>query len=61
MKRRKFLEVTTLGTAALATSFYIPGKQDERKLKIGLIGAGWYGMVDTTAALKTARLEMFTR
>jgi len=58
MKRRKFLEVTSMGTAALAASFYIPGKQAERKLKIGLIGAGWYGMVDLNAALKTGGVEV---
>jgi predicted dehydrogenase len=58
MKRRKFLEVSAMGTATLATSFYIPVKQVERKLKIGLIGAGWYGMVDINAALKSGGVEV---
>ena len=58
MKRRKFLEVTALGSAGLASSFYFPSLQDNRKLKIGLIGAGWYGMVITKAALKIGGVEV---
>jgi predicted dehydrogenase len=58
MKRRKFLEMTSVGSAALATSFYMPSLIDDRKLKIGLIGAGWYGMVDVKAALKTGGVEV---
>lgn len=58
MKRRRFLKVTSLGSAALASSFYIPSLQDTRKIKIGLIGAGWYGMVDITAALKVGGVEV---
>ena len=58
MKRRKFLEITSLGSAALASSFYIPSVQDNRKIKIGLIGAGWYGMVDLKAALKIGGVEV---
>jgi predicted dehydrogenase len=58
MKRRKFLQVTTMGTTALATSFSIPSLIQERKLRIGLIGAGWYGMVITNAALKIGGVEV---
>jgi len=47
-----------MGSAAMAASFYIPVNQAGRKLKIGLIGAGWYGMVDTTAALKSGAAEV---
>src|SRR4030042_3022145 len=57
MKRRKFLRITSVGSAALASSFYIPSINQERKLKIGLIGAGWYGMVITKAALKNGGVE----
>lgn len=32
--------------------------QADQKLKIGLIGCGWYGMVITTAALKTGDVEV---
>jgi predicted dehydrogenase len=58
MERRKFLKVTTLGSAALASSLYIPSLTQERKLRIGLIGAGWYGMVDIKAALKVGGVDV---
>jgi predicted dehydrogenase len=58
MKRRKFLEITSLGSAAFATSFYLPSIPDNRIIKIGLIGAGWYGMVDIKAALKIGGVEV---
>jgi predicted dehydrogenase len=58
MERRKFITVASVGSAALASSFYVPGFQDQRKLKIGLIGSGWYGMVDVKAALKVGGVEV---
>jgi predicted dehydrogenase len=58
MKRKEFLKITSLGSAAMATSIYIPRSFQDRKLKIGLIGAGWYGMVITTAALKAGGVEV---
>ena len=57
MRRRQFLKVSSIGSTAVATSFYIPSLFQERKLKIGLIGAGWYGMVITKAALKSGGAE----
>lgn len=58
MKRRKFLEMASFGSAAAATSIYFPKPFQERKLKIGLIGSGWYGMVDVKAALKIGGVEV---
>jgi predicted dehydrogenase len=58
MKRRRFLKVTSLGSAGLASSFYIPSHSSERKLNVGLIGAGWYGMVDIKAALKVGGIDV---
>lgn len=59
MKRRKFIKLTSVGSAAVAGSFYIPRfNNDQKKLKIGLIGAGWYGMVDVKAALNSGRVEV---
>jgi predicted dehydrogenase len=57
MKRREFLKVTSMGSTALATSFYVPSFNRDQKLRIGLIGAGWYGMVITKAALKAGNVE----
>ena len=59
MKRRKFLKLTTLSTAAFASPFIVPSfTQDRKKLKVGLIGAGWYGMVITKAALEVGGVEI---
>lgn len=53
MKRRRFLEIATMGSAAAVSSLWVPSGFKTNKLRIGLIGAGWYGMVITKAALKT--------
>lgn len=58
MDRRKFIQKTTLGTAGMVTAFHIPAFAQNRKIKIGLIGAGWYGMVVAKAALKTGGVEL---
>jgi predicted dehydrogenase len=58
MERRDFIKTTSLGSAGLVSSFYIPTFFQDRKLKIGLIGAGWYGMVITKAALSIGGVEV---
>lgn len=58
MNRRTFIEKTYLGSAALVSGFYIPSFPQNTKLKIGLIGSGWYGMVITKAALKVGGVEV---
>ena len=58
MDRRKFIQRTTLGTAGMVTAFHIPAFAQNRKIKIGLIGAGWYGMVVAKAALKVGGVEL---
>ena len=59
MDRRTFIQKSALGTAAITTSsYYSPFKKNEKKLKVGLIGAGWYGMVISKAALKVGGLEI---
>ncbi len=58
MNRRSFIEKSTLSTAAMATVFHIPTFGQNKKLRIGLIGAGWYGMVITKAALKVGGVEV---
>ena len=52
MDRRSFIGKSALGTAGFLTAFHYPAFAQEQKLKIGLIGCGWYGMVISTAALK---------
>ncbi len=58
MKRREFLKVSGVGATALVSSVYLPSVFQERKIKIGLIGAGWYGMVISRAALKAGGVEI---
>jgi predicted dehydrogenase len=58
MDRRKFIQKTTLGTVGMVTAFHIPAFAQNRKIKIGLIGAGWYGMVVAKAALKVGGVEL---
>ena len=58
MNRRSFIEKTTLSSAALISAFHIPSFSQDKKLKIGLIGCGWYGMVITNAALKIGGVEV---
>lgn len=52
MKRKSFIRLSAIGAVSLATPFQ---KTDwlGRKLKIGLIGSGWYGMVVATSAMKS--------
>lgn len=58
MERRDFIKTASLGSAGLVSTFYIPGLPQDKKLKIGLIGAGWYGMVITKAALSVGGVEV---
>lgn len=58
MKRREFIRVAAAGSAAFASDRYLRPLADDHKLKTGLIGAGWYGMVITKAALKVGGIEV---
>jgi predicted dehydrogenase len=57
--RRDFLGASAVGAAAL-THFpsVLKGAEPDRKLRIGLIGCGWYGMVDVKAAFKAGGVEV---
>ena len=59
INRRTFLTTAAAGAAL----FSIVGRAAEsagagKKLKIGVIGCGWYGMVDARAALKVGGVEI---
>ncbi len=58
MNRRTFIKKSSATSAGVVTTFGIPSFQTSGKLKIGLIGAGWYGMVITKSALKTGDVEV---
>ncbi|MBN2593242.1 MAG: Gfo/Idh/MocA family oxidoreductase [Sedimentisphaerales bacterium] len=59
MNRRKFIGTTVANTMAMTT--ILCGASDNTakpKLKTGLIGCGWYGMVDVKAAFKVGGVEI---
>ncbi len=58
MKRRHFIQKTSIVATGLVTAFNLPSSAQNKKLKIGLIGSGWYGMVITKAALQTGDVEV---
>lgn len=58
MNRRSFIEKTSLSSAALISTFGIQAVANNKKMKIGLVGCGWYGMVITKAALKVGGVEV---
>lgn len=58
MNRRSFIQKTSVGTAGMITAFSIPAFAQNRKIKTGLIGCGWYGGVITKAALKSGNVEV---
>jgi len=60
MNRRSFIEKTALSSATLISTFNIPTYSKDRKLRIGLIGCGWYGMVITKAALSFGGVEVIS-
>ena len=54
--RRNFLGTAAAGTAAIAATNTLA--QGEKKIRFGVIGVGWYGMVDAKAALKAGGAEI---
>jgi predicted dehydrogenase len=58
MNRRSFIQKSALTSAGLFTALHIPAWTKNRKIKIGLIGCGWYGMVITKSALSTGEVEV---
>jgi len=55
--RRTFLGATA-AAATTALTHKIYGAADKRTLQLGVIGVGWYGMVDAKAALKAGGAEI---
>jgi len=53
--RRQFLAAAAAGAAALSSAH---AHTEDRPLRLGVIGVGWYGMVDAKAALKVGGVEI---
>ena len=60
MNRRDFLATAAAGTLAMSPLARSAGAGDanKRKLKLGLIGCGGYGMADVRAAFKVGGVEV---
>ena len=57
INRRQFIGTAAAGTLAISTLKSQKAAAQSDKIKFGLIGAGWYGMVDVKAAFKVGGVE----
>ena len=60
MNRRKFLQTSGLGCAALALTKFpaFSAELADQKKRVGLIGSGWYGKVDLLRLIQVAPVEV---
>ena len=58
MNRRSFLGTAAAGAFALGALGSRAAEAPAKKLKLGLIGCGWYGLVDVKAAFKAGVVEV---
>ena len=56
--RREFLQASASAAGGLALSAATSQAAEPPKLRLGVIGVGWYGMVDAKAALKVGGVEV---
>ncbi|NND08451.1 MAG: Gfo/Idh/MocA family oxidoreductase [Saprospiraceae bacterium] len=60
MDRRSFLATSSYGAAAVVSPFGILSERNAQNIRLGLIGAGWYGMVIANAALDVGGVEVIS-
>ena len=53
MNRRKFVETTSLSSLGILSTPYLPDLHKEDKIRIGMIGCGWYGIKLARAVMNT--------
>ena len=58
MHRRSFIQKASISTLGMAAAFSLPAYAQSPRLKVGLIGCGWYGMVVSKAALSVGGVEL---
>lgn len=51
MNRRNFVEKTSFGSLGLVSTVYLPKIRQQEKIRIGMIGCGWYGIKLAKAAM----------
>jgi len=57
INRRHFLGTTAIGVVALSGLTGLKSIAQSKPIKVGLIGCGWYGMVDLKAAFEVGGVE----
>ncbi|HZL36480.1 MAG TPA: Gfo/Idh/MocA family oxidoreductase [Tepidisphaeraceae bacterium] len=58
MNRRDFLSASAAGMAAMALGGYVRGAADQKPLRVGSIGTGWYGKIDLFRLIQVAPVEV---
>ena len=58
MNRRQLLATTAAGITASTLSGYVAGAADEKPLRVGLIGTGWYGKIDLLRLIQISPVEV---
>ena len=58
MNRRQFLQSTAAAVAATALNAHVAFAADEKPLRVGLIGSGWYGKCDILRLIQIAPVEI---
>ena len=62
MNRRKFLQTSGLGFAAISLAKFpsFAGELADHKKRVGLIGSGWYGKIDLLRLIQVAPVEVIS-
>src|SRR5687767_15918791 len=58
MNRRDFLKTSAVALAATALAPHVAGAADQKTLRAGLIGCGWYGKCDLFRLIQVAPVEV---
>jgi predicted dehydrogenase len=58
MNRRDFLRTSSLVLAASALAPHVAGAADQKPLRVGLIGTGWYGKADLFRLIQVSPVEV---
>src|SRR6266702_3819823 len=58
LNRRQFLQSTAAAVAATALNAHVAYAQEQKPLRVGLIGSGWYGKCDILRLIQIAPVEI---
>jgi len=58
MNRRQFIKTSAAGLALSTLGGYVAGAADQKPIRVGLIGSGWYGKSDILRLIQIAPVEI---